>query len=210
MELAIRTTSRVDATGLYKNGKLLYKNSEALPFSAYGKEAYRYLNPAYAKFFKMDELCKLAFLAAEILLSGEELQDKGEEGAHVAIILGNRNSSLVTDLAHYQTYQDSENYFPSPAVFVYTLPNIMLGEICIRHQISGENSCFLMEEPQAAFLHRYVQELFENEGYQYCITGWVDYGPEHYAANLFLVEKAAAGKSQLRKFDEHFISKASV
>ena len=86
----------------------------------------------------------------------------------------------------------------------------MLGEICIRHQITGENSCFLMQQPNGAFLYQYVRELFEQEGYQYCITGWVDYHPDHYCARLFLVEEAAADSQRLSKFDEHFIPIGSV
>ena len=209
MELSISAHSKVNAQGVYKNGQLIYQNEQQEPFAVYAKEAYRSLNPGYAKFFKMDELCKLAFLASEVLLSDQNMESR-EEGADIALILGNRNSSLASDLAHHQAYYDRNNYFPSPAVFVYTLPNVMLGEICIRHQITGENSCFMMQEPDAELLYRYVRDLFEKEDYQFCITGWVDYHPDHYEAQLFLVEKATTDSPLIRKFDPYFIYTGSV
>ncbi|AHM59737.1 hypothetical protein D770_07370 [Flammeovirgaceae bacterium 311] len=204
MDLRITAYSELNEKGLYKNGSLLLANATQEPFAQFAKEAYRFLNPAYSKFYKMDELCKLAFLASEALLM-ENKTDSRAEGADIALILGNRSSSVASDLQHYETYKDSSNYFPSPAVFVYTLPNIMLGEICIRHQITGENSCFLMLEPDGEFLYNYVQHLFEQEGYEQCITGWVDYKAGNYVARLFLVEKAAAKSVVMRKFDNLFI-----
>ncbi|WP_224995973.1 hypothetical protein [Cesiribacter sp. SM1] len=204
MNLGITAYSELNEKGLYKNGILLLANEGQEPFVPFAKEVYRFLNPVYSKFHKMDELCKLAFLATEALLSEDKISSNAE-GADVALILGNRSSSIASDLQHLESYRDSSNYFPSPAVFVYTLPNIMLGEICIRHQVTGENSCFLMQAPDGRFLYRYVQHLFEQEAYQQCITGWVDYKAGNYKACLFLVEKAAVNKPVLRKFDYDFI-----
>jgi 3-oxoacyl-[acyl-carrier-protein] synthase-1 len=40
------------------------------------------------------------------------------------------------------------NYYPSPALFVYTLPNIVTGEIAIRHHIQGETSFYVLDNPE--------------------------------------------------------------
>jgi hypothetical protein len=204
MNLSITAYSELNQEGLFKNGSMILANEGQEPFALFAKEVYRFLNPGYSKFHKMDELCRLAFLTTEALLSEDKFSSSAE-GADIALILGNRNSSIVSDLQHLESYRDSSNYFPSPAVFVYTLPNIMLGEICIRHQITGENSCFLMQEPDGEFLYHYVQHLFEQEGYQQCITGWADYKAGDYKACLFLVEKGAVNRPVLRKFDYDFI-----
>ena len=39
-----------------------------------------------------------------------------------------------------ETIQHADSYYPSPALFVYTLPNIVTGEIAIRNKYYGETS----------------------------------------------------------------------
>ncbi|MBA4393231.1 MAG: 3-oxoacyl-ACP synthase, partial [Desulfobacca sp.] len=96
------------------------------------RSIYRHYTISYPKFYKMDNLCKLGFLSAEILLQGTDiLRNYPEED--IGIILGNASSSLDSDEKHQESIQDRSSYFPSPSVFVYTLANIMAGEIAIRH-----------------------------------------------------------------------------
>ena len=91
---------------------------------------YREFVGDYPKFFKMDSLCKLGFIGSELLLKGINAEEK----ENAAIILFNRNGSLITDRNYQKTITD-DNYFPSPALFVYTLANIVTGEIAIRNKI---------------------------------------------------------------------------
>ena len=100
-------------------------------------ELYRRYVGDYPKFFKMDTLCRLGFIAAEILLKNEKVE---------AIILANRSASIKNDTDYLATISEG-NYYPSPALFVYTLPNIVTGEIAIRHHIQGETSFYILEEP---------------------------------------------------------------
>lgn len=167
--------------GTVKNNGVEVFSSGSTDFHHFAKAFYGHIAPEYPKFFKMDDLCKLAFLGAELLLEGTRLADD------TAIVLGNRHGSLFTDSRHQKSISDRQNYYPSPAVFVYTLPNIMLGEICIRHGITGENSCFLMEAFDPEFFHTYLGNLFAFDGYAQCIAGWVDFHPEFYKAHLYLV-----------------------
>lgn len=201
MSLNIVSYSSVSSEGLFINGEQLLKN-EGAEFNVFSKEAYRFLNTAYPKFFKMDELSKLAFIAAEVLLRDNQSESFGEE--EVAIVLGNKTSSIASDQRHASSFEDRNNYFPSPAVFVYTLPNIMLGELCIRHQITGENTCFLLNHFDGEFFYNYANDLFEQEHYKYCITGWVDYCEGEYEAHLFLVGKSVPGKTNWLPFNKNF------
>ena len=72
-----------------------------------------------------------------------------------------------------------------------------MGEICIRNKFKGENSFFVFEDFNAAFLHQYVTELFDNNIVQLCICGWVDVLDENYKAVLFLVSKNKAENAVL-------------
>ncbi|WP_321539372.1 hypothetical protein [Flavobacterium piscinae] len=91
----------------------------------------------------MDNLSKLAFLASEVLLS-EQIIAEAEN--NVALVFANRSSSLDTDVKFQQSIDDKENYYPSPAVFVYTLPNICVGEISIKHQLKSENAFLCLKK----------------------------------------------------------------
>lgn len=164
-------------------------------FSEYTKALYAQLNLNYPKFFKMDSLSKLAFLTAEILL--KDLSINNFEQDKIGVVIANSFATLDTDLNYYQTIQDKNNYFPSPSLFVYTLPNIMIGEICIRHKIKGENAFFVFQEFNHNFINKYVLNLFNTGKINCCITGWIDYTQNDYEAILFLVEAKQTGVHQI-------------
>lgn len=135
----------------------------------------------------MDALCKLGWLASEVLLKDEAIV-KETEPDKVGIVLTNANASLDSDEKYIQSAKD----IASPALFVYTLPNIVAGEICIRNRFNGENSFFVFDAFNANFLQKYVSGLFNRNVVQLCICGWVDVLNEDYKAALFL----AAGEPQ--------------
>jgi hypothetical protein len=117
--------------------------------------------------------------------------------------LANASSSLVTDANYQRTITDPGNYFPSPSLFVYTLPNITIGEICLKHKIYGENVFFISQKFDANILYFYVNELFENTNTQQCITGWVECNEKTYEAFLLLVDKGTSSN----KFEINIIDK---
>ena len=86
-------------------------------------ELYRRYVKDYPKFFKMDTLSKLGFVASELLLQAEGAE-RFVPREDRAVVFFNRSASLQADTAYQATIQDPENFFPSPAAFVYTLPNI--------------------------------------------------------------------------------------
>ena len=165
-------------------------------FAAFIKNLYKKGQISYPKFYKMDNLSKLGFLGAEILLSESDVLKKyGTE--EIGVVMANSSSSLDTDLDYQELIRDKSNYFPSPAVFVYTLPNILIGEICIRHKIKGENAFFISEDFDTEQLESYVTHLFDQGKITACICGWIELLKENYHLILFTVERmkdAGAGE----------------
>ncbi|MEP0263965.1 3-oxoacyl-ACP synthase [Dokdonia sp.] len=168
------------------NGNLVFEN-EAEIFSDFIKTAYKSLDTNYSKFFKMDALSKLAFLTADVLLKNEKLDVTQEND--IAIVFSNKASSLDTDRKYQESIQDTENYYPSPSVFVYTLPNICIGEICIKYKLYSENSFFIFDSFNAQHLLNYATSLLANNKANSVLCGWVELDGEHYEGFLYLVTK---------------------
>ncbi|MEO6490825.1 MAG: hypothetical protein ABIO04_12855 [Ferruginibacter sp.] len=183
-EKYITSTCIISQQAIYKNDTLLYQNTGTA--SEFLVAAYRHFEVQYPKFFKMDNLCKAGFLAAEILLKDTSVTNYPLP--EVGVVLANSNSSLDTDIKYFETTKD----FASPALFVYTLPNIVIGEICIRHHLKGENAFFITETFDIPFIQQYVSNLFNNNILQACICGWVELLKDEYKTVLFLVENIAA------------------
>lgn len=163
--------------------RLATSGSASIPFENMA-DLYRKVSGDYPKFFKMDKLCQLGFLAAEILL--KELNQ--EEKENISVILFNRNGSLITD-RNYQGTIGENDYFPSPALFVYTLANIVSGEIAIRHKIYGETSFFVLSAPDRKVMDEIVSSSLLTSSPDYILTGWVDYENENeYLADFSLIK----------------------
>lgn len=167
---------------------------------------YQHFVLAYPKFYKMDSLSKLGFLSVELLLRDTGLPKK-YEGHKTGIVLMNASSSLNTDRRHQESILDRANYFPSPAVFVYTLPNIMIGEISIRHRITGEGTFFIRERFDASFLAGYISQLFDTGILQCCITGWIETNGDDYESVVYFVEKTHSPMDGIANFDAATIQK---
>lgn len=141
----------------------------------------------YPKFYKMDHLSKLAFLAADVLLKKADLSADSEH--NIAILLSNKASSLDTDRTYQASIIDPDNFFPSPSVFVYTLPNICMGEISIKHQLHSENCFFIFDRFNADHLWINAQSLLKRKKARKVLCGWVDLDDKNYEAFLYLVEE---------------------
>ncbi|WP_281321867.1 3-oxoacyl-ACP synthase [Flavobacterium aestivum] len=167
------------------NGEVVF-STEPTVFSDFSKKTYQHLEMNYPKFFKMDNLSKLAFLGAELLLQTEG--DTTKEN-NTALVFANKSSSLDTDVKYQNSISDSGNYYPSPAVFVYTLPNICLGEISIKHQLKSENSFFIFADYNPEFMEKYSNILLQTQKADKVLCGWVEYCNEDYKAFLYLIDK---------------------
>jgi hypothetical protein len=168
---------------VYKNGKIVFADkSSALP--DFFNELYKSLDITYARFYKMDSLNKLGWLAAEVLLK-DSFNRENYLPEDIGIILSNANASLDTDQRYLASVADGA----SPSLFVYTLPNIVTGEICIRNNFKGEDAFFLSDNFDVEFTESYVSNLLDDQVLQVCICGWVELLGNEYKAALFLVEK---------------------
>ena len=192
MELSIQKYCTLTPRNVSLNGQKLVEVDAHESLEKSLVQTYRFLGLNYLKFFKMDNLSKLAILATESILKDTELNEMTDK-RDVAVVLVNASSSLVADTNYQKTINDPENYFPSPSLFVYTLPNITIGEICIKHKIYGENVFLISQKFDAQILYFYVNELFENTDTRHCITGWVECNETTYEAFLLLVEKGISG-----------------
>ena len=144
--------------------------------------AYETFRINYPKFYKMDNLSKAGLLATELLLKDRVLKAEYQP-EKIAVILSNASSSLDTDLK----YAASAKKIASPALFVYTLPNIVTGEICIRHGIKGENGFFIFDKFDPGFMVEYVQQVF-SQGAEACLAGWIEVLGEQHDVFLYLAE----------------------
>jgi hypothetical protein len=167
---------------VFLNGNVVFESTDS--GADFLISAYKHFAIDYPKFYKMDNLSKLAFLAAESLLRGSNLK-ASYKPEDIAIVLSNANSSLDTDIR----YWDSVATAASPSLFVYTLPNVMIGEICIRHHIKGENTCFVRDKFDVDFQTNYVNGLLNGGNAEVCISGWADYLYGKMEAFFMLVEK---------------------
>ncbi|MBA7544977.1 hypothetical protein ES705_37339 [subsurface metagenome] len=168
------------------DGRILYTDIPDGNFQTFSKGLYKKLNCRYPKFYKMDGLCKLTFLANELITRGVELSIYDPE--ETAIVLSNSASTLETDIHFTETL----NNIPSPAVFVYTLPNIAIGEISIRQGWKGENLFFVEHRFNAENIIDQVDILFASGSTELCLTGWTEYlsGTDYHVCLWLVAEKA--------------------
>ena len=144
MNLIFNTYCTIRRDHVWINGRETFK---ATPGSEkdFLKQLYQHLQLDYPKFYKMDNLCQLAFIASDLLLKDNKATERYRP-EEISIVISNSSASLEIDTEHQGTISDKDNYFPSPAVFVYTLPNILIGEIAIRNLIKGENTFFIFDK----------------------------------------------------------------
>lgn len=164
------------------DGKVVLKTAEQPGTSKQFKEIFQSLGIEYPKFYKMDMLSKLAFLAFEILTkdSGIKITE-----TNTGILLANRFSTIDTDRKFIQTIEP-ENHFPNPSLFVYTLPNVMTGEISIRKNIKGETLFISTDGFSASMMTKTLETMiFDN-----CLAGFIEYGNENnFEAFAVFLEK---------------------
>jgi hypothetical protein len=148
------------------------------------EHAFSHVGAQYPKFYKMDRTSKLGLLGVEILLRGTEVAARDPES--VAVVLSNAHASLDTDLRYFETTKT----IASPALFVYTLSNIVTGEICIRHGFKGENAFFVTSAFEPVTMAGYVNSVMQENTTSACIAGWVDVLGEQHDVFLYLIEKS--------------------
>lgn len=144
-------------------------------------DAYKQAALAYPKFYKMDVLSKATLVAVSII------SQQGNINEHQI----DATATVVTTLEGSQDvdekFDESRKELASPALFVYTLPNIMLGEICIKFKFKGEQLCTIGDAQAALELIPYVEDLFKHRNISQAIVGYANVYNEDITLNLALL-----------------------
>jgi 3-oxoacyl-(acyl-carrier-protein) synthase len=90
-----------------------------------------------SRFGRLDLQSQLALLAVESLGINFDLLLR----ERIAICLAASAGSLSTDVEYWKGHDAVGG--PSPTLFAYTLPSAAIGEIAIRHRLTGPNLCFI-------------------------------------------------------------------
>ena len=184
----------IAAGQVFHNGKKIYDNTSVDP-SSFLSDIYHSLGISYPKFYKMDNLAKTGYLAAEILLGGTAV-DTTDLKREIGIAIMNSSSSIDADKKFNKSIAD----FASPSIFVYTLPNVVVGEISIRFKITGEGVVFIAPSFDTTFMYEYLRNGFENKIFDKCLFGWIDYN-EKPEAFLTIIENIDFKAIDERYFD---------
>jgi 3-oxoacyl-(acyl-carrier-protein) synthase len=89
------------------------------------------------RFGRMDLASQLSLLAVESFAPHFDAFARDRIG----IVLAARTGSLPTDVAYWNARNEPGGL--SPTLFTYTLPSAAIGEIAIRHRLTGPNLCFV-------------------------------------------------------------------
>ncbi|MBX2950682.1 MAG: 3-oxoacyl-ACP synthase [Crocinitomicaceae bacterium] len=163
--MKITTSSYISAAGAFLNGQQKFTFRE----TNWQKECYQQLGLDYPKFHKMDHLSKMTVLATELIYSEGHLNALMDDEPE--LLFANANASQHTDMKFIESYTQQGN--PSPSLFVYTLPNILTGELAIRHKWYGENTFFITPQFDSSL---FAERLYHaaRKGGNWCLCGWVE------------------------------------
>ena len=92
-------------------------------------------------------------------------------------------------MEYLKSISDEDNFYPSPSEFVYTLPNIVNGEISIRNEYCGETCFYILPEKDERRMNEILQTSFLDNKIDSILTGWIEYkSDKDFEAELFIIE----------------------
>lgn len=101
---------------------------------------WRMISPLpYQRFGRLDLLSKYALVAVENL--GLPFVEHHKIRSDTAVVMGTVFGCQDVDFEYYRSVSCGDG--ASPSLFTYTLPNIAIGEISMRHHIGGPSYCFM-------------------------------------------------------------------
>jgi hypothetical protein len=148
-------------------------------------DLYKHLSINYPKFHKMDVLSKTGLLCTEMLCKHYP-KIKFYADDEIAVLVANNHASSEVDNKFYHSYTAQKA--PSPSLFVYTLPNIVIGEIAIRNKWYGESMFIVIPEFNAEQMALHANLLLEGKT-KACLCGWLNV-EDGIDAFLFFAEKS--------------------
>lgn len=142
----------------------------------------------YPRYYKMDPLARLGFVASELLLQAEGKERTKEDWTR-GVVLCNHSSSIMADRTYEATIHQTDGYYPSPSAFIYTLPNIVTGEIALRNGYRGETSFYILTRKDEVLIERIISATLTDRRLGSLIAGWIDCEDEQcYEAEIFIIE----------------------
>ncbi len=181
-----RTACDFSDCNIEKIANIHYCNNGENAVAEQFKSDFKELGEANLKFYKMSNLAKAGYVASCKMLKDIELP---YERNRIAVVIANSSASLDTDLNHQEIVNANLPEGASPAVFVYTLPNIVAGEIAIKHKFQGELTTFIMEEKSMDFLSDYSEKLIKNGECEAVLYGWCELLKEEFDIEFELIKK---------------------
>lgn len=171
-------------------------DGENVPVDSYGADLLASLFRKYVsdtpRFYKMDLFSKLAFVASSLLLKGRE-DEYDPEG--ISVLFFNKTSSIMADRQHLATFLPPAGFYPSPSVFLYTLPNVVMGEIASKYNIKGETTFIILPEKDVPMMETIAGSVIKDSSPSYLLYGWVDCPDENnFCAELKLMKTASKHK----------------
>lgn len=182
--MRILSTIHITGNAVVLNGKGLAVSSSGLDMLV---ELYRSYVGNYPKFFKMDILCKLGFIASELLLKDDPKRFIPRSDR--AVLMFSRSGSICNDRNYMGTVAGDE-YFPSPSLFVYTLANIVTGELAIRNLYRGDTTAFELPGYDARAIEENLRAAFLDTETTSALCGWLECSSnEDFEARISIIEK---------------------
>lgn len=166
------------------NEKNIFEAEPSLKLNDFLLKAYKELDIKYPKFHKMDSVSKLGILTASLLFREKNTK---HEPISTGIVISSNSGCYITDENYIKAVQeDPETSYP--ALFTYTLPSIVMGEICIKENIQGENLYVLSDSFDRSFLQQMADIMIQEKGMKKCLIGWIEITNEtNYKSYLELI-----------------------
>jgi hypothetical protein len=181
MNFSITRTCSIKNHTVCLNGTPVFSTKESLTLNDFAKETYKWLEMDYPKFYKMDPLCKMSILGAELLLKNTK------PDPNTALLFCNRSSCIDIDVKHLASIQE-DTRGARPANFVYTLPNIALGEVSIKYGFKSENSFFIFDDFKPDFICAYAGHLLTSNTCKKLLVAWLEIHENQHNCFHFLIE----------------------
>ncbi|WP_159471679.1 hypothetical protein [Dyadobacter sp. 3J3] len=198
----ITVCCHINENSCFVNGETVLHKNEESPDSWF-KQLYKELGIEYPKFYKMDMLSQGGFIGSEFIKRAKPDLISKYKDDEIALLFANSKSSADTDIRFKESFLEKKT--PSPSLFVYTLPNIVLGEISIRNKWFGENMFAILPKFTPDFFVQYGTILL-NTGSKAMLAGWLGISEGRVQVFMFLVETE---NTNGEKFDAENILKYS-
>ena len=168
----------------------LWMDDQAVPLENRGSALVTEIFKKYladgSRFFKMDLYSRLAYVGTSILAK-DALEASAPEDR--ALVIFTQNGSVLADRKHLSTFANPDEFFPSPAVFINTLPNVVLGEIAVKNSIKGETTLVLLPARDEMTMQRIINATVSAARPSALICGWMDCDAEDsYIADLKMLK----------------------